>query len=47
MHTSTIGLHLDASRQLLVAVADNGANATRSTTATLRKLVALASFNPG
>jgi sugar lactone lactonase YvrE len=44
---STIGLHLDAPRQrLLVAVADNGANATRSTTATLRKLAALASFNP-
>lgn len=44
---STIGLHLDAPRQrLLAAVADNGANATRSTTATLRKLAALASFNP-
>ncbi|MBB4602712.1 sugar lactone lactonase YvrE [Hymenobacter luteus] len=43
---STIGLHLDAPRQrLLVAVSDNGANATRTTAATLRKLAALAIYN--
>ena len=44
---STIGLHLDATRQrLLAAVSDAGANSTRSTAATLRKLAALAIFNP-
>jgi sugar lactone lactonase YvrE len=44
---STIGLHLDASRQrLLAAVSDIGVNTTRSTSTTLRKLAALASFNP-
>lgn len=44
---STIGLNLDASRQrLLVAVSDIGVNTTRSTAATLRKLAALAIFNP-
>ena len=44
---STIGLNLDAPRQrLLVAVSDNGANAARTTAATLRKLAALAIFNP-
>ena len=44
---STIGLHLDAGRQrLLVAVADNGANAALTTAATLRKLAALAIVNP-
>jgi sugar lactone lactonase YvrE len=44
---STIGLNLDASRQrLLVAVSDIGVNTTRSTATTLRKLAALASFNP-
>ena len=44
---STIGLNLDATRQrLLAAVSDNGANTTRTTAATLRKLAALASFNP-
>jgi sugar lactone lactonase YvrE len=44
---STIGLNLDASRQrLLAAVSDMGANTTRSTATTLRKLAALASFNP-
>lgn len=44
---STIGLHLDATRQrLLAAVSDAGANTTRSTAATLRKLAALAIFNP-
>ena len=44
---STIGLNLDASRQrLLVAVADNGSNTARSTSATVRKLAALAVFNP-
>ncbi|MCB2379288.1 SMP-30/gluconolactonase/LRE family protein [Hymenobacter sp. BT635] len=43
---STIGLNLDASRnRLLVAVSDNGANAARTTAATLRKLAALAIFN--
>ncbi|SFQ73992.1 SMP-30/gluconolactonase/LRE family protein [Hymenobacter arizonensis] len=43
---STIGVNLDAARQrLLVAVADNGANASRSTAATLRKLAAVAIFN--
>lgn len=43
---STIGLNLDASRnRLLVAVSDNGANATRSTSATLRQLAALAIYN--
>ncbi|MGI4865475.1 MAG: SMP-30/gluconolactonase/LRE family protein [Janthinobacterium lividum] len=44
---STIGLNLDATRQrLLAAVSDAGANTTRSTAATLRKLAALAIFNP-
>lgn len=44
---STIGLHLDATRQrLLAAVADNGSNTTRTSAATLRKLAALAIFNP-
>jgi hypothetical protein len=44
---STIGLNLDASRQrLLAAVSDAGANTTRSTATTLRKLAALAIFNP-
>lgn len=44
---STIGLNLDAGRQrLLAAVSDNGANTGRSTAATLRKLAALAIFNP-
>jgi len=44
---STIGLNLDATRQrLLAAVSDNGANTTRTTATTLRKLAALASFNP-
>ncbi|MEJ7666687.1 MAG: gluconolaconase [Hymenobacter sp.] len=44
---STIGLNLDATRQrLLVAVSDIGVNTTRSTAATLRKLAALAIFNP-
>lgn len=43
---STIGLNLDATRQrLLAAVSDNGANTTRSTATTLRKLAALAVFN--
>ena len=47
---STIGVHLDASRnRVLVAVADNGANAARSgpaaTSTTLRKLAAVAIFN--
>lgn len=43
---STIGLNLDADRErLLAAVADNGANATRTTSATLRQLAALAIFN--
>ncbi|UPL49611.1 gluconolaconase [Hymenobacter sublimis] len=43
---STIGLNLDASRQrLLVAVSDNGANTSRSTAATLRKLAAVAIYN--
>ena len=45
---STIGLNLDATRQrLLVAVSDAGANTNnRSTATTLRKLAALAIFNP-
>lgn len=44
---STIGLNLDATRQrLLAAVSDAGANTTRSTASTLRKLAALAIFNP-
>ena len=44
---STIGLNLDASRQrLLAAVSDIGVNTTRSTATTLRKLAALAIFNP-
>lgn len=44
---STIGLHLDATRQrLLAAVSDAGANTNnRSTSTTLRKLAALAIFN--
>ncbi|MCB2409816.1 SMP-30/gluconolactonase/LRE family protein [Hymenobacter lucidus] len=43
---STIGLNLDATRQrLLVAVSDNGANTTRSTSATLRQLAAVAIYN--
>ncbi|MBC8081732.1 MAG: hypothetical protein H7Z21_00845 [Hymenobacter sp.] len=43
---STIGLHLDASRRrLLVAVSDNGANTTRTTATTLRRLAALAIYN--
>jgi sugar lactone lactonase YvrE len=43
---STIGLNLDQSRsRLLAAVSDNGANTTRSTPATLRRLAALAIFN--
>ena len=44
---STIGLNLDATRQrLLAAVSDAGGNTSRSTAATLRKLAALAIFNP-
>ena len=44
---STIGLNLDATRQrLLAAVSDAGVNTSRSTATTLRKLAALASFNP-
>jgi len=44
---STIGLNLDATRQrLLAAVSDAGANTTRTSAATLRKLAALAIFNP-
>ncbi|WP_073109579.1 SMP-30/gluconolactonase/LRE family protein [Hymenobacter daecheongensis] len=44
---STVGLNLDATRnRLLAAVSDNGANASRTTPATLRKLAALAIFNP-
>jgi sugar lactone lactonase YvrE len=44
---STIGLNLDASRQrLLAAVSDAGVNTSRSTSTTLRKLAALAIFNP-
>ena len=44
---STIGLNLDVPRQrLLAAVSDVGVNTTRSTAATLRKLAALAIFNP-
>jgi len=44
---STIGLNLDAGRQrLLAAVSDIGVNTTRSTPTTLRKLAALAIFNP-
>ncbi|RZK19702.1 MAG: hypothetical protein EOO56_13700 [Hymenobacter sp.] len=44
---STIGLNLDATRQrLLAAVSDGGTNPTRSTSTTLRKLAALAIFNP-
>ncbi|RZK98519.1 MAG: hypothetical protein EOO62_26435 [Hymenobacter sp.] len=44
---STIGLNLDATRQrLLAAVSDAGVNTTRSTATTLRKLAALAIFNP-
>lgn len=44
---STIGLNLDATRQrLLAAVSDIGVNTTRSTATTLRKLAALAIFNP-
>lgn len=43
---STIGLNLDLSRnRLLAAVSDNGANTTRSTPATLRRLAGLAIFN--
>ncbi|WP_375436251.1 gluconolaconase [uncultured Hymenobacter sp.] len=43
---STIGLNLDVSRsRLFAAVSDNGANTTRSTPATLRRLAALAVFN--
>jgi sugar lactone lactonase YvrE len=44
---STIGINLDASRQrLLVAVSDIGVNTSRTTATTLRKLAALAIFNP-
>lgn len=44
---STIGLNLDGTRQrLLAAVSDAGANTTRSSATTLRKLAALAIFNP-
>ncbi|WP_460582039.1 gluconolaconase [Hymenobacter arcticus] len=44
---STIGLNLDVTRQrLLAAVSDIGVNTTRSTATTLRKLAALAIFNP-
>lgn len=44
---STIGLNLDAPRQrLLAAVSDAGVNTSRSTATTLRKLAALAIFNP-
>jgi sugar lactone lactonase YvrE len=44
---STIGLNLDATRQrLLAAVSDAGANTTRTSATTLRKLAALAIFNP-
>jgi len=43
---STIGLNLDASRnRLLAAVSDPGYNKERSTSATLRKLAAVAVFN--
>ena len=43
---STIGLNIDPIRhRLLAAVADNGANTTRSTPATLAKLAAVAIFN--
>ncbi|KAA9332023.1 SMP-30/gluconolactonase/LRE family protein [Hymenobacter busanensis] len=43
---STIGLNLDAGRnRVLAAVSDAGANTTRSTAATLRKLAAVAIFN--
>ena len=43
---STIGLNLDLPRQrLLAAVSDGGANTTRSTPATLRRLAGLAIFN--
>ncbi|MDF7809831.1 hypothetical protein [Hymenobacter sp. YC55] len=43
---STIGLNLDLTRnRLLAAVSDNGANTTRSTPATLRRLAGLAIFN--
>ncbi|TFZ65073.1 hypothetical protein E4631_16130 [Hymenobacter sp. UV11] len=44
---STIGLNLDVPRQrLLAAVSDIGVNTTRTSAATLRKLAALAIFNP-
>jgi hypothetical protein len=44
---STIGLNLDATRQrLLAAVSDAGANTTRTSATTMRKLAALAIFNP-
>ncbi|MDJ0364029.1 hypothetical protein QMK33_02610 [Hymenobacter sp. H14-R3] len=44
---STIGLNLDGTRQrLLAAVSDIGVNTARSTATTLRKLAALAIFNP-
>ncbi|MBC6699375.1 hypothetical protein [Hymenobacter sp. BT190] len=43
---STIGVNLDAGRnRVLVAVSDNGANAARTSAATLRKRAALAIFN--
>jgi len=44
---STIGLNLDAGRgRVLAAVSDLGTNTSRSTATTLRKLAALAIFNP-
>ena len=44
---STIGLNLDAGRgRVLAAVSDMGTNTGRSTATTLRKLAALAIFNP-
>lgn len=43
---STIGLHLDAGRnRVLAAVSDNNFNAARTSPATLRKLAAVAVFN--
>ncbi|MGI4763220.1 MAG: hypothetical protein ACRYF0_21080 [Janthinobacterium lividum] len=43
---STVGLNLDASRnRLLAAVSDPGYNTTRTSSATLRKLAAVAIFN--
>lgn len=43
---STIGLHLDAGRnRLLAAVSDAGVNSSRTSAATLRRLAAVAIFN--